>query len=471
MAIAASPAFVLQGVNTQWEVLDPAGHVLSGWPVSAQRFFNVPNEFNADGSSCDPTSGNQPFLSDPRAIYDPVDRRFWAATLQVEGGLGVAPNCPFKTVYFIAVSQTSDPRGNWNVYEFEMSHGTPFAADFTQIGLNSDAVFFSANMFGLAGGFYAEVFEANKAQMESGAAHFTADGFFNLQGNGPGVAIAGVGPFVADTVQPVLALGGGVRDGLFVDTVDGPDLENGNLCSSPTDACKGLVLWRMANPVAHDRGGPAPTFAGTYLPNTKPFSFPPPADQPSCTQCVDGNDLRIAAIPVLMNGVIYTGWGTGINNGTQLVPAVEWAQILVGSGILAGGGSIVPFTTSGYFTLSGDDAATYPAFMPDGRGDVVMVYEHMGATTFPEARYAVRSIGASQFREAGRVLKSGEASYRPTLCGTAALPVCRWGDYEALSFDGSGRVWMAGEYANPHTDPAVAPWFGRNWGTWMGALG
>jgi hypothetical protein len=465
MAIAASPRFVLQGVNTQWEVHDPAGKVLAGFPVSAQRFFGVPDELNPDGSSCDPTSGNQPFLSDPRAVYDPADHRFWAAMLQVEGGLGIAPDCPFKTVYYIAVSQTNDPRGSWNVYEFEMSHGTPFAADFTQIGLNGDAVFFSANMFGLAGGFFSEVFEANKAQMERGRANFTADGFANLQGDGPGVAIAGVGPFLADTVQPVLALSGagsGRHDGLFVDTIDGPDLLNGNLCSSPADACKGMALWRMSSPVAHDSGGPAPTLTGTYLPDTQPFSFPPPADQPSCSQCVDGNDLRIAATPVLRNGTIYTGWGTGLDNGSQIVPAVEWAQIDLGRR--------GPSTTTGYFTLPGDNAATYPAFMPDSDGNVVMVYEHMSSATFPEAKFVVHRDG-SPFTGTGRVLKSGEASYRPTLCGTAALPVCRWGDYEALSTDGNGRIWMAGQYANPHTDPAVAPQFGRNWGTWIGAVG
>lgn len=477
MAIAASPRFVLQGVNTQWEVLDPSGRVASGWPVSTQRFFGVPDEFNPDGSACDPTSGNQPFLSDPRAFYDRADHRFWAATLQVEGALGIAPNCPFKTVYYIAVSRTSDPRGAWNVYEFEMSHGTPFAADFTQIGLNGDAVFFSANMFGLKGGFFAEIFEANKAQMERGRADFTADGFANLQGTGPGTATAGVGPFLADTVQPVLTLSGdrfgvrsrsdggaGSQDGLFVDTVDGPDLLSGNLCSNPTtDACKGLILWRMRDPIAHDHGARAPTLTATYLPHTKPFAFPPAADQPSCNACVDGDDLRIPATPVFMDGTIYTGWGTALDNGTQVVPAIEWAQVDVK-------GAHHASTTTGYFALQGDNAATYPAFMPDGTGRVVMVYEHMSHTTFPEAKYVVHRSGAP-FTGTGRVLKSGEASYRPSLCGTAALPVCRWGDYEALSSDGNGRVWLAGQYANTHTDPNLAPWFGRNWGTWIGAIG
>src|SRR5258705_474693 len=151
MALAASPSFVLQGVNTSWEVLDTSGKVVSG-PVSAQNFFGAPSE----PGNCDPGSGNQPFLSDPRALYDPADGRFWAAMLQIEGSVafGVAPNCPYKSVYWVAVSQTSDPTGAWNVYEFNMETdvGTQkFGADYTQIGINSQAVYFSGNMFGETG--------------------------------------------------------------------------------------------------------------------------------------------------------------------------------------------------------------------------------------------------------------------------------------------------------------------------------
>src|SRR5258708_16230171 len=117
MALAASPSFVLQGVNTSWEVLNTTGKVVLG-AVSAQTFFGVPSE----PGNCDPSSGNQPFLSDPRALYDTADKRFWAAMLQIEGSVafGVAQNCPYKSVYWVAVSQTSDPTGAWNVYEFNM---------------------------------------------------------------------------------------------------------------------------------------------------------------------------------------------------------------------------------------------------------------------------------------------------------------------------------------------------------------
>jgi hypothetical protein len=478
MGLAASTDFVLQGVNTQFEVLDTSGNVQPGWPVSAQAFFGAPNVTNADGTPCDVAHKSQPFMSDPRELYDPIDHRFWASMLQVENGLGIAPDCPFLSVYFIAVSQTGDPRGNWNVYEFNMSLDGQFAADFTMIGVNGDAIYFSANMFGpstgLNGGFYAEVFEANKAKMEQGDGDFTAAGFFNLQATGPGIT-ADTGPFIADTVQPALNIDGSGGNGeVFIDTLDGPDPVTGNFCGffggGAADACSGLALWRMTNPIGHDSGGDAPSLTASYVP-TKPFVASPSfsvvaSDQPSCNRCVDSGDLRISATPVLRNGVVYGAWETGLNNGSQIVPGIEWAQVNISDSE----GDVS--ARSGYYNLSGDTSVSYPALMPDGHGSVVMIFERMSHTVFPETRYIVKGIG-SQFHGTGVLLKAGENSYRPHLCGTLqGTPphpfICRWGDFSATSFDGAGGIWFAGEYANPLN--LGAPQNGRNWGTWIGSI-
>jgi hypothetical protein len=451
MAIAASPRRVLQGVNTQWEVLDTAGHVQPGWPTSAAAFFGVPSS-----TTCDAGAGGQPFLSDPRALYDPSTGRFWAAMLQVEGALGVGVDCPFKTVYYVAVSQTHDPSGTWNVYEFDMSLGTTNAADFTQIGLDGNAVYFSANMFDPTLSYaYAEIFEANKHQMEAGGGAFTADGFINLQAHGPG------GAFLADTVQPALNLDGS-GPGVFVDTFDGPDPITGNFCSSPTDACRGLAVWRLGNPTGHDHGGPAPTLTGSRV-DTKPFIFSPPADEPGCTQCIDASDLRISATPIERDGVISAAWetGTGANG---LVPGIEWAQFSADDGHHGSDAS------SGYYVSPTGAAVTYPALVPGDHGRLTMVFERMSSTVNPESRFIVKSDAWGQFSGDGRLLKAGEAPYRPGICQAVTF-VCRWGDYSAASFDGANRIWIAGEYANPFTDPASPPVFGRNWGTWIGALG
>jgi len=465
MALAASPSFVLQGVNMSWEVLDTSGNVVSG-PVNAQNFFGVPSE----PGNCDAAHGNQPFLSDPRALYDPADGRFWAAMLQIEGSVafGVAQNCPYLSVYWVAVSQTSDPTGAWNVYEFNMETdvGTQkFGADYTQIGINSQAVYFSGNMFGEQGGFFAELFEANKAQMESGRTSFTADGFYNLRVTaGPGIT-AKTGPFLADTVQPTLNLdsSNGTTE-TFLDTVDGPDVQNGHFCGffggGFDQTCSGLLRWDMANPIAHDSGGAAPSLTGSYV-ATAPFLVSNPADEPTCNQCVDVLDLRITATPVIRNGTAYAAWETAIQNGHTTphpLPGIEWGAVNLTDNS----------ATTNYYSL--DEAVSFGTLMPDASGNLTMLFEHMGSKVFPETRYVVKPAGQSNFRTPGNLLKAGESSYRPTLCGTSALPVCRWGDFEAASFDGAGHIWFAGEYANQFQGVKTPPAFGRNWGTWMGAI-
>jgi hypothetical protein len=343
------------------------------------------------------------------------------------------------------------------VYEFDMSLETTNVADFTQIGLDGNAVYFSANIFNEAGTAYeyAEIFEANKHQMEAGGTAFSADGFFNLQAHGPG------GDFLADTVQPVLNLDGGGA-GTFVDTFDGPDPITGNLCSSPADACRGLAVWRLGNPTGHDHGGSAPTLTGSRV-DTQPFIVSPSADEPGCTQCVDASDLRISATPIERNRTVYAAWETGTGT-TGLTPGIEWAQF---SADVGHGHSDAQ---SGYYTSPSGAAVTYPALMPGDRGQLTMVFERMSGSINPETRVIAKNGDASQFSGDGRLLKAGEAAYRPGLCGSSALPVCRWGDYSAASFDGANRIWVAGQYANSFTDPNAAPVFGRNWGTWIGRL-
>jgi hypothetical protein len=452
MALAASPRFVLQGVNSSFEVLDTRGHVQPGWPRSAQAFFDVPNV-----PGCDPGSGNQPFLSDPRAFYDPADGRFWAAMLQVEGAIGVGGTCPIQSIYYIAVSQTGDPRGAWNVYAFDMTLGTTNVADFTQVGFDAKAVYFSANMFNNTGTAYqyAELFEANKALMERGSGAFTAAGFRSLTVTGPGAT------FVADTVQPVLTLGRGADGEYFVDTYDTPDPVTGNQCLDADDACRGLALWTLRNPTAHDTGGPLPTLTGRHVPDTLPYVYPPAANQPGCTACVDASDLRISATPVYRDGRVYAAWETGVDNGTQVVPGIEYAQVNTARAT----------ARSSYYVGTGDTAVSFPALMPAEDGRIVMVYDRMSSTINPEVRYVVTRVDTARFIGPGTLLKAGEAPYRPGVCGTEALPVCRWGDYSAASTDATARIWIAGEYANRNVGPSTEPGFSsRNWGTWIGGL-
>jgi hypothetical protein len=416
-ALAASPNWVLQGVHASFAVYSPTGQLRAGWPKNFQTFFGIPNP----PGGCDP---NGPFLVNPRAFYDSNDGRFWVAIIQDEDAFGVGTNCPFQALYWIAVSQTNDPNGSWNVYSFDMANGTQNAVDYTQFGFDAQAIYFVGNMWNQAVTKfqYTEVFAANKSLMESGSS-VTPHGFFNLQLNGVSV----------DTVQPVETEArsySGPPVGLFVNSLDYNF--GGHMCST---ACNGLVVWALANPTS---ANPSLT---SVLVNTTTYTLAPEADQPGCTLCVETNGPKISATPVYRSGLISFALETGVNNGTQVVPGIFWGQI---SPVLSSTGTITGASMfqSGYFNFQGDTAASCGAVMPDEDGNLFMVFEEMSSSIFPQVSYVARRVTftAGLFPDGGVTLRAGDAR---------SFGTSRWGDFNATSYDGvaTDNVWFAGEYA------------------------
>jgi hypothetical protein len=429
-ALATSKSYVLQGVNTSFAVYNTSGTLQTGWPKNAQSFFGVPNP-----GTCDPAG---PFLSDPRAFYDANDGRFWVAMLQVEGALGLN-SCPLLTRYWIAVSKTSDPRGIWNVYAFDMSLGTTNVADYTQFGFDQQAIYFSGNMFNQTGSAYqyAEIFGASKSTMENGLG-VSAYGF-------SGLFVSASRTVLVDTVQPVEAQltskYDGPNGGLFIDSWNINGDPFGDNCFS--SACHGLSIWTLTNPGKSITGL---TFAFT---NSAGYVFPPGADQPGCARCIETLDTRISGTPPYRNGLISFALETGINNGSQVVPGILWGQVapeMNDSGTLIG----AILFQEGYYFYRGDGTASFGALMPDTDGNLFMVFEYMDSSTNPELAYTGRRVAFpfGSFHDGGFVLKAG----------SAATLNRRWGDYEATSFDGTTNVWFSGQYSASSGD----------WSTYIG---
>jgi hypothetical protein len=389
-ALASSPNWVFQGVNTSFAVYNSAGAPQAGWPKTAQQFFGIPS------LSC----ASVPYTVDPRAFYDPVDGRFWAAILQNENALWQQTGCAFMSRVWIAVSQTSDPTGAWNVYSFDLANSTTNAADFSELGFDAQAVYFTANMWTQTGSSfqYPEVLAMNKALMEQGAS-VTPAGFTNLKLNGVAV----------DTVQPVEMLdtgGSAPNAGLLIDST------TYNFNYECNNGCHGVVVWAIANPTST-----TPTLTSTFV-NTSTYYRPPYADQPGCTKCLDTDQSEITATPVYRNGSIWFSLNSAGNNGTQSVPGIYWGQVtptLSSAGALTSG----TLAQSGFFSFSGDTAAYYGALMPDAAGDVAMVFERSGNTVNPEMDYVTRPAGyaAGKFPDGGTTVRAGDAKTSEQLWG------------------------------------------------------
>jgi hypothetical protein len=420
------------GVNTSFAVYNTSGVLQSGWPKTAKAFFNVPAP---SPSGC----ASLPFLSDPRAFYDPNTGRFWAAILEVEGAFGANPSCSFATRYWVGVSQTSNPNGAWFIYNFNMALGTTNAADYTQIGFDAQAFYFGGNMFNQSGTIYEydEIFGATKSTMMAGGA-VTAFGFFNLSVNG----------HLVDTVQPVEAEDAptGPRAGLFINSFDINGDPSGNNCFS--NACHGVEVWALANP-----GKSNNSLTGTFVDTTDKYIIAPLADEPGCSQCIETLDTRISATPVYHDGLITFGLETGINNGSQTVPGILWGQV---AAKLSDTPAVATSSLlqNGYYFFTGDGAASFPALMPDEEGNLFMVFDFMNSSTNPESAYVSRRVTFTSglMHDNGLVLFSGAASTFDT----------RWGDFEATSFDGPkpNHVWIAAQHSGS----------GGDWATGIGRL-
>jgi hypothetical protein len=420
-ALATSSSWVFQGVNTSFAVYSPSGALQSGWPKNAQNFFGVPNP-----GSCD-TRG--PFLSDPRAFYDPKDGRFWAASLQVEGAFGLN-SCPEQTIYWIAVSKTNNPNGVWNVYAFNMalsSSSCPTcAADYTQFGFDQTAIYFTGNMFTQDGNTYAyaESFSVLKSTMEAGSAA-TAYGLYKFSANN----------VFLDTVQPVeneASSGPGV--GLLINSFN---MNGDGTHDCFTTACSGLVVWAIANP-----GQPTISATGVIV-SSKTYINPPAADEPGHPASIETLDTRISGTPVYQQGLISFALETGLKNTTQVAPAIYWGQVqpTISGGIIMGGSIF----QDGYIHFSGDRAASFGALMATSTGNLLIVFDTMSSTIDPGIMYATRLTTTTKgtFTAAIFLKKS-----------TTATNNSRWGDYEAASYDGS-NTWFSSQYSGSNGDWAT----------------
>lgn len=423
MALATSNNFVFQGVNTSFAIYTPGGRLVHG-PVTAQQFFHVPNPQPA---GCDPAG---PFLSDPRAFYDPNDHLFWASVIQIENALGLSPNCAFSSKVWVA---NLDPTtGVIHSYNFDTSLGFNNINDYTQLGFNSTTVANSFNMFTQDGSAYAyaESLFYDKHTMEMG---------------GPVTPVAvydyvfkGV---VVDTVNPVeTPIPNSADPGVeySVNSYNSPDAQ-GHDCV--TMACHGFVVW------AFDPASGTVTGKGVSGAGSLPYLEPPGADQPGCSGCIETLDTRISGTPVYSiqgsTPLISFAHETGVNNGSQMVAAVQWGQItpsLTGKKV-----TTAAIYQAGYEAFAGDQVASFGAMMPDNTGKLYMVFDTMSNTLNPSIELASR-LPTDPLGTLGTpsIIKYGL---------TATLDT-RWGDYEATSYTGntSNHVWVASQYSGANQD-------------------
>src|SRR3954451_1071917 len=121
-ALCVGNGHVVEGVNNAVQVFSTAGAAQTA-PIALNQFFGLTPEFQPG-----PPAIFGDFISDPKCYFDPDPGRFFLTELQITldpaTGEFEAP-----THLLIAVSQTGDPTGTWNIFELDAtndgSNGTP----------------------------------------------------------------------------------------------------------------------------------------------------------------------------------------------------------------------------------------------------------------------------------------------------------------------------------------------------------
>ncbi|HWP31444.1 MAG TPA: hypothetical protein VNK96_06960 [Fimbriimonadales bacterium] len=104
------------------------------------------------------------FTFDPRCLYDKNTGRFFVMCAEVYSSTAFLD---------IAVSDDSDPNGVWYLYRTNAKTGNSWV-DYPGLGINSEALFVTGNLFGFSSGFNGVLFRAyNLSELLSGAATVT----------------------------------------------------------------------------------------------------------------------------------------------------------------------------------------------------------------------------------------------------------------------------------------------------------
>jgi hypothetical protein len=529
--MCAGNGYVVEAVNDVFNVYsqatgasvlpdNTATNIVAGFPRNVNHAVDL-NSFYGYAPAVNRTTGiRAQFVTDPTCIYDAQTQRFFLVVLTLE----VVPTSgAFTTVNHLdlAVSQTSNPTGGWNIYRIDVTNdGTntgganpgPFLGDYPHIGADANGIYLTTNAYpwccnGFSG---AQIYALSKAQLAAGAAsvtmqHIDTSGMVNA-------------PSEAGSTQP----------GFTVWPAQSPGTSQFNLANNGTEymlssnaadeaqkpvsgtagtrTSNQLVVWKLTNTASLNTATPAVGISNRIL-TVGQYGVPPKAQQPGSgglpdptvpqgfclndettvtiagTGCwrllvgatahaagtehvstPDSNDTRMQQV-MYANGKLWGALDTALNpdNGPQRA-GIAWYIVNPNAGS----------ATSGYLGSTGYDF-TYPAVAvaPSGRG--VMAFTATGDTTYPSAAYAsidaIAGIGAWNIVPggAGAAADDGFTSYKSQVGNP---PRTRWGDYGAAAVDGNS-IWIASEYIGHACDYTTwgGPFFGVPGDNLLGTCG
>jgi len=503
-ALCVGNGYELEAVNDVLNVFDTSGasalpdntatNIVSGFARNVHHAVDL-NSFYGYAPAINRSTGIRgQFVTDPTCIYDAATQRFFLVVLTLE----VVPTSgAFTTVNHLdlAVSQTANPTGGWNIYRVDVTNdGTnagganpgPYLGDYPHIGADANGIYLTTNAYpwccnGFGG---AQVYAISKSALAAGAAsvtvaHFDTSGTVNA-------------PSDAGATQPGFTVWPAQSPGTQFNADNGGTefFMSSNAADEATHPVAGtggsyvsnqIVVWSMTNTSSLNSASPAPVL-GNRVVTVGTYAIPPKVRQPGSgtpptvndpqgyclndsttvtiagTGCwrllvtaaahargaevisrPDANDTRMQQV-MYANGKLWGALDTALNPdaGPQRA-GIAWYIVNPNSGNVV---------KQGYLGAAGHDF-TYPAIGVTASGRGVMAFAATGDSLFPSSAYAPidANAGVGDWSVVpggeGAGVDDGFTSYKQQVGGNP--PRTRWGDYSAAAVDGNS-VWISSEY-------------------------
>lgn len=397
--LSAGPDHLIAVVNTAFEIYDKSSGTTLVGPSDLDTLFG-------------PLSGCTG-LFDPTTNYDEETGRF---IIGADDG----------NAYCIAVTQTADPTGVWNLYRVPTLVSGATLFDYPHSGVGPVGYFFGSNQF--AGGFVeGRIWAMDKHDLYAGNAN-------------PGCVSHSTGqdstPWPADYHGPF------------------PSTDKQYFMTEVYDGANHTV-WEWTDPFGADnlvRAGDVNLNTATGV--TAGF----PVDAPQMGGgFLQANDWR-GQSTFYRNGRLWmTNQTISCNPGSGTVDCVRWAEIDPD-----GGGPSVPAVVQAGVFASNGEYRTFASLAVDACDNMAIGYSKTSTSIFPgtfvNGRLAGDTPGTLQTEI---TLKAGETNYS----AFDGSPY-RWGDYTGMTIDPDGeRFWYLGEYSESASGSGSA-----DWGNYIGSF-
>ncbi|HYK96996.1 MAG TPA: hypothetical protein VEU77_01255 [Candidatus Acidoferrales bacterium] len=480
--LCAGNGFVLESVNDVLRVFDGSGTPLTG-VVDLNTFYGYAPQFNR-------TTGIEgPFVTDPSCLYDQQRQRWFHVVLTLE----VVPTTgqfTGRNHLDLAVSQTSDPRGSWNIYRLaaqdDGTEGTPnhhclpgapratktnpnaCIGDFPHIGADQNGFYITTNEYDLFGPTFhaAQVYAMGKKALASGATTIQVIQFdtIGMVGGNAGFTVF---PAYSPTDASYDLSAGGTE--YFLSSMAGEEV-------NPTLTDNRIAVWALTNTQSLRIGNTPALSLNNTIVGVDQYSNPPRANQKAgdfpLGQCINDTTtatvagvgcwrLLLAAEPQhneVEGGldssdtrILSTTFARGVIWGTLDTAVSVGGQTKAGIAFFAIQPNVATGTLSAFLVRQGHVAiahnnAIYGAVGWTDAGKGVIGFTLVGDDHYPSAAYVSLNSPAGPgdvvVIAEGTAPQDGFSEYRAFSAPNPIRP--RWGDYGAAAVDGN-TIFIANE--------------------------